>query len=704
MSNQRSAARLIHMLVCLSLLLIFAQVAFFFVHYKVSEIIDSLASSSIAQAFLHPVIWLPILIFVGIQLLAYGLIIAWAAFVSISLYELFKLSSIFIYWFGISIWLLNFSIIFALNAYYYPGSFFAEFLQDTFWVNFFLMIGLTLLLIVAALAYINCFGFKRHRLWGSLFIVVVALVNIRGVYPLHSVSSYSKPNIIFIGLDSLRPDYTGYFGNQEIHTPNIDNFLKSATVFNNAFAPLARTFPSWISILTAKYPLHHHARMNLENPQFIVTNDMLGKKLKLNGYFTIFGIDEVRFADITPAYGFDRVIRPSGGAVGFLIGGLSDFPLTNLLINLPIGQFLFPYNYGSRASDITYEPDKFLQLVKEELANRPNKPLFLAIHLCLPHWPFRWAHDGQPANLTLPQRYQRSVEAVDKQLGDLLTVLQQAGLLQHSIVVLLSDHGVALGGHGDRIITPDKYRGSPSRLKLVGRNKLFSAPDFTVNFKQDYGIDISYGQGTDLLSLTQHHVLMAFKGFGETLPVKQVSELSSLLDIAPTILDYLHFPPLAQADGVSVASYFSRDNKIKFPTRSLFFETGDRIAETENNKIFIDQVLKHAIGAYRIDMHSGALVLDSMAEKSLIRSKQRAIIWRGWLLVRYPADVGYKMVADSSGKNKKMIFKGTLLKPYYVLVNLKTGLWTVELNSPLANTSPLQELMRQFKLFYGEEV
>jgi hypothetical protein len=197
---------------------------------------------------------------------------------------------------------------------------------------------------------------------------------------------------------------------------------------------------------------------------------------------------------------------------------------------------------------------------------------------------------------------------------------------------------------------------------------------------------------------------MAFKGFGVSLPVRHINDVSSLLDITPTILDYLHFSPLIQVDGVSLAAYFAPTQKTKRLRRALFFETGDRIAETESNKIFIEQVLKRAIGAYRIDANSGALILDSTAEKSLILSKQRSIMWDDWLLMRYPDEQGYKVVSASPGKNKKMVFIGTNIKPYYVLVNLKTGLWTVGLTSPFARTAPLAELMGQLRLFYGKEI
>jgi arylsulfatase A-like enzyme len=77
-------------------------------------------------------------------------------------------------------------------------------------------------------------------------------------------------------------------------------------------------------------------------------------------------------------------------------------------------------------------------------------PSFLAIHLTLAHWPYAWA--GQPVP-TVPERYRdaygAAVEEVDRQFGEVLELLERKGVLGNAIVVLLSDHGEALGADDD---------------------------------------------------------------------------------------------------------------------------------------------------------------------------------------------------------------------------------------------------------------
>ena len=64
-------------------------------------------------------------------------------------------------------------------------------------------------------------------------------------------------NLLLVTVDTFRPDHLGAYGYHRDTTPNLDAFAAEATVFPNAFAVSAWTFPSLVSTLTGVYPPTH---------------------------------------------------------------------------------------------------------------------------------------------------------------------------------------------------------------------------------------------------------------------------------------------------------------------------------------------------------------------------------------------------------------------------------------------------------------
>ncbi|NDB76848.1 MAG: DUF229 domain-containing protein, partial [Verrucomicrobia bacterium] len=94
----------------------------------------------------------------------------------------------------------------------------------------------------------------------------------------------TKPNVLFIAVDDLRPEM-GCYGNKVVKTPNLDRLAARGMLFNHAYCQQAVCSPSRSSLLTGRRPdatkvwdLETHFRVALPNT---IT---LPQHFKANGY------------------------------------------------------------------------------------------------------------------------------------------------------------------------------------------------------------------------------------------------------------------------------------------------------------------------------------------------------------------------------------------------------------------------------------
>jgi arylsulfatase A-like enzyme len=363
-----------------------------------------------------------------------------------------------------------------------------------------------------------------------------------------------KPHVILIGLDSFR--YDAVVGKGPAHAPNVARFISNSASFSDATTPLARTFPSWVSILTGRNPHTTGAVINLLPRDMIETGGTLGDLFRTAGYHTVYAIDEVRFSNVDSTYGFDQTITPPIGASDFLIGWFGDTPLSNLMVNTRLGALLFPHLYANRAASKVYDPDQFIARLSREL--RFDRPTFFAVHFTLPHWPFSWANS--PTTGKPDKDYPIVVARVDQQFGDLMAMLERRGALTNALVIVLSDHGESFALDGDTLLH-DSSLGA-----LFEKHK---SPR---------------GHGTDVLSPEQYRVVLGMRAFGTCpirLPVGQTIDAPvSLEDIAPTLADLFALPTSARFDGRSLRGLLEQA-----PGAGEAFRDRVRFTESEFNPV-----------------------------------------------------------------------------------------------------------------------
>lgn len=617
-------------------------------------------------------IWPSILFFITAQLglhLGFCLLVWMAACLISALFNFNATQQLYL---SIGLWVLSTLTIIVANFIYFPNAKIATLLLPVLSLPVAVIIFFALKALMLVVVMLSLFQLiKRHP-----YIVLPLLISGFVYYHINQyylaepkvvqdVATEARPNIILIGVDSLRSDHLSFFGGDHA-TPFFDGFLARSTVFAEAVTPLARTFPSWVSILTGQYPKQVNIRSNLANQTHAKFKQSLPVQLQHAGYQTIYATDETRFSNITTQLGFDQLITPPVGLLDFLLGTFNDFPLSNLIVNTFVGHWLFPYSYANRPVYVTYQPNSFLKLMQPYLEANRTKPVFLAVHFCLPHYPYLYA--DMPSELNWQARYQASIAASDKQLTDFYIMLREANLLKHAIVVLLSDHGETLEIPGDRITESDLY---------VGKG---SAPHFYPPSDYPESVDQAGGHGTDVLGLPQYHSLLAFTSYGlGKQSRKTVGGVVSLLDIKPTILEWV----LKQKANTSLMSVI-KDRASTVPTdRHIFLESDFSPSSLRAVYPQTQKVLLEGVQLFQVDPRTSRLTIKDPMMQMIIASKQYADIYQGWMLALYP-----------QANNKYTT----------ILINLATGQWTNDLTSPFALTSPANVMLLALKMFYGREI
>ncbi len=237
----------------------------------------------------------------------------------------------------------------------------------------------------------------------------------------------NPPNLLILTLDTTRADHLGCYGYENAHTPNLDAFAQDRAVrFDNAITSVALTLPSHATIMTGTYPVFHGIH---DNNGFILDEEVttLAEILSDEGYAT--------------------------GAV------LASYPLSSEF-NLDQGfdHYNDDFQEDWRESEIAARGDRSFGFV-ERTADRVNQaakrwldkhdqePFFLWVHHFDPHQAYSppAPYDSQFASAP----YDGEIAFTDEYFGRLLGDLEQRGLLDNTVIVVVGDHGEGLGDHGE---------------------------------------------------------------------------------------------------------------------------------------------------------------------------------------------------------------------------------------------------------------
>lgn len=289
----------------------------------------------------------------------------------------------------------------------------------------------------------------------------------------------SQPNVILIVLDTVRADRVSALGYDQPTTPAFDEFVQEATLYTDAIAQGSWSIPSHASIFTGKYPREHGATTAAP---ILQDHDTLAVQLSKAGYETYANSPNEY---VRPATGFGRgfdefdpcsPVRVPAGLVD-LVAPVINWGTRNPRVRLPIER-LFNQRRANTprvtGREIA-ETDSQIARVTDYLT-RASEPFFCFVNLMDAHLPRSPAPDhydrfvdddlddvtvvenerahtfgerlGPDGIEKMNQLYDADLRTMDDKLGELLAVFERMGVLEDSLVVLVSDHGEQLGEFG----------------------------------------------------------------------------------------------------------------------------------------------------------------------------------------------------------------------------------------------------------------
>ena len=386
-----------------------------------------------------------------------------------------------------------------------------------------------------------------------------------------------KQNVVILFTDDQRFDTINALGNSQIHTPNIDRLVKEGTSFTNAHIPggtcKAVCMPSRAMLHTGRTLFH----LQDEGQEIPENHTLLGEVLQKNGY-KCFGTGKWHNGASSYARSFT-----DGGEIFF--GGMWDH------WNVPSHSFDKTGKYESaipyvsdafHSNEITmvqsnhiqpgkHSTDLFSETVTHWIEGYKEKePFFLNVAFMAPHdprtMPEQYMKLYNPDDIELPENYQPEhlfdygirdvrdeileayprepekikrhiaeyyamISHLDDAIGKILKSLEDSGKLENTIIVFAGDNGLALGQHG-----------------LMGKQSAY-----------------------------EHSVRVPLIFNGPGIPAGQIlSDQCYLLDIFPTLMDYLGFTIPDTVEGNSLMGSILKNDRTGH-REALYFAYEDRL-------------------------------------------------------------------------------------------------------------------------------
>ena len=263
-----------------------------------------------------------------------------------------------------------------------------------------------------------------------------------------------RPNLVFIFADQWRAQATGYAGNKDVRTPNLDRLAKQSVNFSNAVSGCSVCSPYRASLLTGQYWLTHGIFYNDKplNPDAVTIGKVYRRAGYKTGYIGKWHIDGHGRSAFIPEE------RRQGFEFWKVCECTHNYNHSLYYADTSVKQYWDGYDTVAQ----TYEAQQYIH-------RHANKsPFVLFMSWGPPHAPYHTApekyrdmfdpagisiHPNVPESLKEKAReelagYYAHIAALDDCIGVILDTLKECRIEENTIFVFTSDHGDMLRSHG----------------------------------------------------------------------------------------------------------------------------------------------------------------------------------------------------------------------------------------------------------------
>lgn len=230
-------------------------------------------------------------------------------------------------------------------------------------------------------------------------------------------------NLILIQVESLDAKIIDYKQEEKEIVPFLNDFKKRSIYFDNFYAQKVNgSFDADLSVLTSLYPVNRsYVFRDVDMSRF----DSLPKLLKAEGYQTLaFHNNDRNYfnrAEAYPDLGFDHFYSEQDFSEEF---------------------FKQPEDRNLGVNDYDFLADSFEILKKAAERDKPYLAYFITLtsHTPFNYYPEEGAEEFEGIDSELVRNYFRSINFTDRALGNFINRLENAGMLENTLLVIYSDH------------------------------------------------------------------------------------------------------------------------------------------------------------------------------------------------------------------------------------------------------------------------